>query len=194
MTHLEIKNLPLRDDLRKQARFIEKGNISEKIAVFWYILISVPIKIKDLIKIKKLDLDLSYCRFTITDEKGDKRYIPLTEKARDAIQRYILKDMVNNEYLFPIENGSGHITRSRASEWYALISEKSGSKHLKNVEDFRSIILYNMIECGVGILEIMYYVQMSFQLLSKYIQNTSYVVYPMREYKKYRRRLKLLGV
>ena len=84
-----------------------------RLSVMLEILYATGVRISELIKIKKGDINEDFSSILIQGKGGQHRVVPLFGR---ALRNYFLsnkKDQIDNPFLFPSRSKDGHITRHR---------------------------------------------------------------------------------
>ena len=94
-----------------------------RMTVMMEILYTAGLRISELIKIKKGDINDDLSSILIKGKGGVHRVVPLFGKAKTSLKNYLnflSKDTINNSFLFSSNSKDGHITRHR---FYQLIKK-----------------------------------------------------------------------
>ncbi len=87
-----------------------------RLSVMLEILYATGVRISELIKIKKGDINEDFSSILIQGKGGQHRVVPLFGRALNSLKNYFLsneKDQINSPFLFPSRSKDGHITRHR---------------------------------------------------------------------------------
>ena len=96
--------------------YIDNSFKGLRLSVMLEILYATGIRVSELIKIKKGDINEDFSSILIQGKGGQHRVVPLFGRALNSLRDYLISkkmDKINNSFLFPSNSKEGHITRHR---------------------------------------------------------------------------------
>jgi site-specific recombinase XerD len=152
--HLDYESLK---DVRRQKRFVNRGNLSDRDRTIWKLAYTSFINIKDIAKIKVKNLKLNYNMIDLDAEditENDIPYLYISDEAVQAIKQYRIRTVINNEYLFFTKNNLP-LTALHIRIILANIAKRAGvEKPIGGLRGKKLLTLKTAIEAGVDLLVI----------------------------------------
>ena len=119
------------------------------------ILYATGIRISELVKIKKADINEDLSSILIKGKGGVHRIVPLFGRAIVTLKNYLKikdQDKINNSYLFPSNSKDGHITRNR---FFQLIKQLANECNISSAKVSPHVIRHSfashLLERGVDL-------------------------------------------
>ena len=119
------------------------------------ILYATGIRISELVKIRKADINEDLSSILIKGKGGVHRIVPLFGRAIVTLKNYLKikdQDKINNSYLFPSNSKDGHITRNR---FFQLIKQLANECNISRAKVSPHVIRHSfashLLERGVDL-------------------------------------------
>ena len=119
------------------------------------ILYATGIRISELVKIRKADINEDLSSILIKGKGGVHRIVPLFGRAIVTLKNYLKikdQDKINNSYLFPSNSKDGHITRNR---FFQLIKQLANECNISSAKVSPHVIRHSfashLLERGVDL-------------------------------------------
>ena len=125
-----------------------KGNLKHELLL--KLCYGMGLRVSEIVKLKKTDIDLNRMQVLIEQDKGKKdRYVPLPESVLDSIRVYYAKYKPDN-YIFEGQNGGHYSVRSAQVVFKNTLSKANINKKI-GIHGLRHSYATHLIEQGTDI-------------------------------------------